>query len=103
MKCGECGNTLPPCDGFSKQVFCKRFHLHMGIYEDASRCRDFEKRPQTNADRIRAMTDEELANFVSLCCGWTCAECPVGRECNGDECFSTWLDWLKQEAQCTSE
>jgi hypothetical protein len=57
----------------------------------------------TNADRIRAMTDEELANFVSLCCGWTCAECPVGKECNGDECFSTWLGWLKQEAQCTSE
>ena len=49
----------------------------------------------TNADRIRSMTDEELANFVSLCCGWTCAECPVGKEYNGDECFSTWLDWLK--------
>ena len=44
-------------------------------------------------------TDEELANFVSLCCGWTCAECPVGKECNGDECFSTWLDWLKQETE----
>lgn len=57
----------------------------------------------TNADRIRSMTDEELANFVSLCCGWTCAECPVGKECNGDECFCTWLEWLKQEAQCTSE
>ena len=51
----------------------------------------------SNADRIRAMTDEELANFVSLRCGWTCAECPVGKECNGDECFSTWLDWLKEE------
>lgn len=52
---------------------------------------------KTNADKIRSMTGEELANFVSLCCGWTCAECPVGKECNGDECFSTWLDWLKQE------
>jgi hypothetical protein len=60
-------------------------------------------KPISHADRIRAMTDEELANFVSLCCGWTCAECPVGKECNGDECFSTWLGWLKQEAQCTSE
>ena len=59
-------------------------------------------RKTTNADRLRAMSDEELANFVSLCCGWTCAECPVGKECNGDECFSTWLDWLKQEVQCTS-
>lgn len=57
----------------------------------------YEERKKTNADRIRAMTDEELANFVSLCCGWTCAECPVGKKCNGDECFSTWLDWLKQE------
>ena len=56
-----------------------------------------EYKTLTNADRIRAMTDEELADFVSLCCGWTCAECPVGKECNGDECFSTWLDWLKEE------
>ena len=89
MKCGECGNTLPPCDGFPKQVFCKRFHLHMGIYEDASRCRDFEKKPQTNADRIRAMTDEELAEFISD------KARTFGEEYEG---YMSALDWLREEA-----
>lgn len=97
MKCGECGNTLPPWDGFPKRVFCKRFHLHMGIYEDASRCRDFEKKPQTNADRIRAMTDEELAEFIEHSPyppNATCSE----EGCKFDTCVDCWLDWLKQEA-----
>ena len=45
---------------------------------------------KTNADRIRAMTDEELAEFLETLCPsykWTLA-------LNG----MTWLDWLKQEA-----
>lgn len=97
MKCGECGNTLPPCDGFPRQVFCKRFHLHMGIYEDASRCRDFEKKPQTNADRIRSMSDEELAEFIVAglydICPHNCFE-DLDRPCK--VCS---LDWLKQETE----
>jgi hypothetical protein len=40
-------------------------------------------KPITNADRIRAMTDEELAYFMA----------------NIEPCReSAWLDWLKQEA-----
>ena len=39
-------------------------------------------KPITNADRIRAMTDEELAYFMA----------------NIEPCReSAWLDWLKQE------
>lgn len=46
--------------------------------------------PQTNADRIRAMSDEELAKH--LCCPWK--ECKnMNLEC--DKCL---LDWLRQEA-----
>ena len=50
----------------------------------------------TNADRIRAMTDEELAEWIA------------GDALNltgGALAMATeaWLDWLKQEAQCTSE
>ena len=55
--------------------------------------------PKTNADRIRSMTDEELAEFESerMCC-------PPGKpgcEANNltcDNCEKCWLDWLKQEA-----
>lgn len=50
----------------------------------------------TNADKIRAMTDEELAKL--LCDFIGCMDCPYLREpelCN-ENCIG-WLDWLKQE------
>ena len=51
----------------------------------------------TNADRIRAMSDEELADLFSDvfdCDHHECvAECG---ECS--KCTESWLKWLKQEA-----
>ena len=44
--------------------------------------------PQTNADKIRAMTDEELAMWMS--------ECNAFGE-NAEA--SQWLPWLKQPAE----
>lgn len=50
-------------------------------------------KPITNADRIRAMTDEELANALAhkadVC--WNCTSDGL------DTCKSCWLEWLKQE------
>lgn len=51
-----------------------------------------EKR-MTNADRIRAMTDEELAKHFSIYC-WSDNWCGHHRDCE-----ACWLDWLKQEAK----
>ena len=55
----------------------------------------------TNADKLRAMTDEEMANkFFGSCpqifggYGMTKEGCPDFESC--EEC---WLDWLKQEAE----
>lgn len=49
----------------------------------------------TNGDAIRAMTDEELADYFSELSCWPNA----GREdCRGvANCMDCWLDWLKQE------
>lgn len=47
--------------------------------------------PKTNADRIRSMTNEELAEYLYI---KTCED--------GFPQFTTendWLDWLKQEAK----
>ena len=51
--------------------------------------------PMTNAQRIRAMTDEELA--VRLCgtCPNLDAPCPE-KEDGEPDCKRCWLDWLKQ-------
>ena len=49
----------------------------------------------TNADRIRAMTDEELAELVNSPCPPTtpCVEDAYGEP----NCKNCWLEWLKEE------
>ena len=58
--------------------------------------------PMTNADRIRSMTDEELAWFIytktgcdNNCMHWR------SKSCNDPDstkvCGEVWLEWLKQE------
>lgn len=53
---------------------------------------------ETNADHIRAMTDEELATLISenIDCG-VCEDIFDMRPCNVRCCSDFWLDWLKQE------
>ena len=52
---------------------------------------------KTNADRIRSMTDEELAQYMGDVQTW--GGCPNhgARNCT-ENCADCWLDWLKQEA-----
>lgn len=63
-------------------------------------CRDYAA--MTNADRIRAMTDEELATWLIE--RIPCHRCPI-EECNGghQNCTDFWLDWLKQEVDCGAD
>ena len=55
------------------------------------------KKPQTNADRIRSMTDEELAEALFGCC----IEHMGVEECfhPAKACKSCVLDWLKAESE----
>lgn len=53
------------------------------------------KKHITNADRIRAMTDEELAKFLDN----TDGDFPPNVErCSIEESEECWLEWLRQEA-----
>ena len=68
-------------------------------------CGLFKPKPQTNADRIRSMTDEELAEFLDREF-WVLPNCkpdaPQDQEtgmCLIASCHNCWLDWLKQEAE----
>ena len=53
------------------------------------------KTPMTNADRIRAMSDEELAELI-----YRRHTCPPGKgylDCKiSDTCDKCWVDWLQQ-------
>ena len=58
------------------------------------------KKPQTNADRIRSMTDEELA--VNMMCpnenGLAEIDCDKNDNCNCYECLLRWLRAENEEA-----
>ena len=59
-------------------------------------------KPQTNADRIRAMSDEELAKWIDWLfgrCEWCDTDKMATDDCNDVECTSCILEWLKQPAE----
>ena len=55
----------------------------------------YRTEPITNADKIRAMSDEELSTFMN------CNGCPPNNEgCNdGQKCSVCWLEWLQKPAE----
>ncbi len=48
-------------------------------------------KPMTNADRLRAMSDEELAKMIN---GFE----SFALDCGGAWSTENWLEWLRQEA-----
>lgn len=89
MKCPECGgrNTYDYVRPYNNVVVCHSL-----------RCRDcgWSERPLTNGEKLRRMSDEDLA--VRLSEITSCDICPV-KDCNGDEadCAGSIFAWLKEE------
>lgn len=78
MNCVDCKNT-------GKQI-CTVCCTYQGGIPDR-----WEPKPKTNADRIRAMSDEELA-------GWLADHPVVSEYDENNPQHKAWLDWLRQEA-----
>ena len=81
-----------------------RFPIHSicDSYPDCIGCSylDSSKQPkQTNADRIRNMTDEELAEWFDQNFACRRHEGCLAEKCCNDTitCRQAWLKWLKQE------
>lgn len=72
----------------------------LGFEHEITECESFV--PQTNADRIRAMTDEELADFINdteygfIDRPGMCDVCDHHRI---KDCKNCWLDWLKSPVE----
>ena len=79
-----------PLPNADNALFWARVHEKLARYEDAEEHTYFASKPQTNADRIRSMTDEELAEWywwmLRYVQGYTDSRVAL-------------LDWLKQEAK----
>ena len=87
---GEIGLDIHPCRG------CEDYDAPDGCKSNGG-C----GMTQTNADRIRSMTDEDLAEFlchaVSPSGVINCSSCEAQGFCKMGH--NGWLDWLKQEAE----
>ena len=93
MKCKNCVRYVHLNDDGERTIgtpnWC--FYLSDSPNEELERdCIAFKS--LTNADRIRAMTDEELADWI--------VEIELQADCLGGTFGAEyWLDWLKQEAK----
>ena len=52
------------CNNCKNRGRKRRCDLYTSMSTYAEKCKDFEEKKQTNADRIRSMSDEELALFL---------------------------------------
>ncbi len=82
-------------------IKCRSFQLCPWATPPEIICSSFKPRTQTNADRIRSMTDEELDKFLGE------VQWDVANYCGGvtqkqeypvPEQRGAWLDWLREEA-----
>jgi hypothetical protein len=96
------------CDPRAKAI-CPVKNLCCGdetaYFMEGSECDKFNKKilapPLTNADRIRAMSDEELADFLDR---WAMGDIDYAKTfcdlCNGQfECDQCRLDWLQKPSK----
>lgn len=80
FRCKDCKHDKGKCVGVSRR---------------ASHKNCFEKKTMTNADRIRAMSDEELAIELGI---KQCPDKERWKDCSGD-CEACWLEWLMEPAE----
>ena len=85
MKCSEslaCNGNCGDCDSLDEIVD------KLAEYEDKE-----EQKPQTNADRIRAMSDEELAELL---CTDHCVQIRGNNKLCDGTCLACVEEWLRQ-------
>lgn len=101
MKCENCKHLHTMYDRRDESFkWCA--YINDNPHEDIERdCEHYA--PMTNADRIRSMTDEELAEVLF----GSCLECMGVEECSYHvgslkdipDCKSCILDWLRAESE----
>ena len=85
LNCPNCGGRMRSETIGWKCEICKGFVDMRGRFHEHKE--EPFMPPLTNADRIRRMSDEELAKFLEYEGGGACAE------------VCGWLDWLQQPAE----
>ena len=76
-------------DGFELHFYTDRLEAYRAVEKVCQE--QIDRKPKTNADKIRQMTDKELVNIIC------CQDSRHGDECVNTPCAECLLDWLKQE------
>ena len=117
-KCGSCCHFKPIEDTatgeclqnpYNDSVVHDPKHPHWIVQRSRIKCPLYNAKPQTNADRIRAMSDEELAELLVEekeygVCHIPFFRCPGGKDFDEDQyedALRYTIDWLKQPAEVT--
>ena len=86
-------------------IICAEFDDCPWRTDPDAMCSAFKRKPMSNADRIRSMTDEELADYMSehsiddfcyIICGGECKAIATFNKTSGQRCREIVADWLKQ-------
>lgn len=87
---------------WQKGVEMERFNID-NVLEWRDECFELVDMKHTHADRIRKMSDEELAEFLDIVgedgISSQYADVPCDCCCEKTECSKCWKDWLQSEAE----
>ena len=92
-KCKDCKHFMTDCSFLDKDL---------QAMEDFIACKHFKPKNETNADKIRAMSDEELAEFIPCphMVNWRKGNYDTCIHPNGkDGCKKCMLEWLRSEIE----
>lgn len=91
--CNKCP-ALAKCTAVYRGPECAAMRASYGV--------DGDPEIITNADKIRAMTDEELADLLRGLCknAMDCDECPMHESCpEGSYDLIPWMEWLQSTVE----
>lgn len=92
----------PKCNGLGFEMITTDMRASSSRMCDRCSAMGFIEVSMTNADRIRSMTDEQLARMLTYGDGnFDCSECSDGKkrpECDCD-CQAHCLEWLRQDVR----
>ena len=92
--------TMADKHNIDRNSMLKYFAVMLAAFTEVASIQNYET-SRTNADRIRNMSDEELAEFLAY--NAYCEECYVEKDdscCYPDgTCKQKHLDWLQSEAE----
>ena len=100
VKCNNCKNLETKDNGFDSYSWCEK--INDCPHEDIERdCDNYA--PMTNADRIRSMTDKELAEMLSVVSQHCVVYLSDHIDCRHSRCESSCKSNIKKWLQKESE